>query len=116
MIDNDDHSSSPDDALESLIRSAAPASFAAGFSDRVTARVRAEGGASLSRALERQVRRVVPIVAAASLVLAAYNWWNARGSSASALDAALNLPSVTLSAAYQPSSLYSDVNPVTGTP
>jgi hypothetical protein len=114
MIDHDDHSS--DDALESLVRSAAPTGFAPGFSSRVVARLRADGGISLSAALERQVRRVLPLVAAASLVLAAYNWWSARGSSTSALDAALNLPRVTVSAAYEPSSLYSDVNSSVGTP
>jgi hypothetical protein len=115
MIDHDDHAAS-DDALESLVRSAAPTSFASGFSDRVAARLRAGGSLSLSDALERQVRRVVPFVAAASLILAAYNWWSARDSAASALDAALNLPRVTLSAAYEPSSLYGDVNSSVGTP
>lgn len=115
MIDHDDRPSS-DGALESLVRSAAPTSFASGFSDRVAARIRADGSLSLSDALERQVRRVLPIVAAAALVLAAYNWWTARGSSTSALDAALNLPRVTLSAAYEPSSLYSGANSSVGTP
>ena len=116
MIDNDDRSSPTSDPLASLIRGAAPTSFAPGFTDRVTARVRADRGASFSEALERQVRRVVPFVAAASLVLAAYNWWNARGSSTSAIDAALNLPRVTLSAAYEPSSLYGDVGTSIGKP
>jgi len=115
MIDRDDQSSS-DDALETLIRSAAPTGFERGFSDRVTARLRADGTLSFADALERQVRRVVPFVAAASLVLAAYNWWEARGSAASALDAALNLPQVTLSAAYEPSSLYGDATSSVGTP
>ena len=45
----------------------------------------------MSTALERQFRRVVPIAAAASLVLAAYNWWGARENASSPLDAALNL-------------------------
>ena len=115
MIYHDDQASS-DDALETLVRSAAPESFAAGFSDRVAARLRADGIVSLSDALERQVRRVLPFVAAASLLLAAYNWWGARGSSSSALDAALNLPRVTLSAAYEPSSLYGDATSSVGTP
>ena len=113
MIDNDDRSSPTDDALASLIRGAAPTSFAAGFADRVGARLSADKSGSLSDALERQVRRIVPFVAAASLVLAAYNWWSARGTSSSAIDAALNLPRVTLSAAYEPSSLYANT---TGTP
>jgi hypothetical protein len=115
MIDHDDPTP-PDDSLDALVRSAAPTSFAPGFSDRVTARLRADGNLSLTDALERQVRRVVPIVAAASLLLAAYNWWEARGSSSSALDAALNLPRVTLSAAYEPSSLYGDATSSVGTP
>ena len=116
MIDHDDHSSSTDDALGSLIRSSAPMNFGPGFTDRVAERVRADGALSLSDALERQVRRVLPLVAAASLVLAAYNWWSARGSSLSPLDAALNLPSATLSAAYDPSSLYGEASYSVGTP
>jgi hypothetical protein len=116
MIDHDDHSSSSDDALESLIRSAAPPGFDPGFASRVAERIRADRTVSLSDALERQVRRVLPLVAAASLVLAMYNWWGARGSESSALDAALNLPRVTLSAAYEPSSLYGDLNTSAGTP
>jgi len=115
MIHHDD-SSPPDDALDALVRSAVPTSFAPGFSDRVATRLRADETVSLSDALERQVRRVVPLVAAASLLLAAYNWWGARGSSSSAFDAALNLPRVTLSAAYEPSSLYGDATPSVGTP
>ena len=50
---------------------------------------------------------IVPIVAAASLMLAAYNWWGARGTSASStLDAALNLPQVTLRRRTPSSSLF----------
>jgi hypothetical protein len=116
MIDHHDHSSPTDDALASLIRDSAPASFAPGFAGRVAERVRVEGTLSLADALERQVKRVLPVVAAASLVLAAYNWWSARGSSSSPLDAALNLPRATLSAAYDPSSLYGDVSYSVGTP
>ena len=115
MIDTNDHPSS-DDGVDALVRSAAPMGFEPGFSDRVIARLRADGELSLSDALERQVRRVLPLVAAASLVLAAYNWWGARGSSSSTLDAALNLPRVTLSAAYEPSSLYGDPTSSAGTP
>ena len=39
-------------------------------------------------------------------MLATYNWWEARGTSASPIDAALNLPQITLSAAYSASSLF----------
>jgi hypothetical protein len=116
MIDHDDRSPAHDDALESLVRAGAPESFSAGFADRVVARLRAEREGSVSAALERQFRRVVPILAAASLLLAAYNWWNARESSSSALEAALNLPRVTLSAAYEASLLYGDANTSVGTP
>ena len=104
-----DHHSSPspiDDATARLIRSARPPAFAGGFGDRVVARLTAEREQSLSRSLERQFLRIVPIVAAASLMLATYNWWEARGTSASPIDAALNLPQITLSAAYSASSLF----------
>jgi hypothetical protein len=114
MIDHDDHPSSHDDPhddpLASLIRAAAPEQFDAGFTDRVVARVRTEREPSLSLALERQFRRVVPIAAAASLILAAYNWWGARGSEASALEAALNLPRVSLASAYSASTLFGETS------
>ena len=110
MIDHDDHPSSHDDPVSSLIRSAAPERFDAGFTDRVAARLRAEREPPLSFALERQFRRVVPIAAAASLILAAYNWWGARGSEASAFEAALNLPRVSLSAAYSPTTLFGETS------
>ena len=116
MIDHDDHPSSHDDSLASLVRGAAPTSFDPGFVDRVAARLRADSEPSVAAALERQFRRVVPLVAAASLVLAAYNWWGARDTSSSALEAALNLPRVTLSAAYEASSLYGDAGTSVGTP
>ncbi len=110
MIDHDDHTSSHDDPLSSLVRAAAPEQFDAGFTDRVVARLRAEREPSLSFALERQFRRVVPLAAAASLILAAYNWWGARGSEASALEAALNLPGVSLASAYSASTLFGEAS------
>jgi hypothetical protein len=106
MIDHPDQNSSADDTIASLVHDAAPTRFDAGFADRVVARLGAGRELPLSAALERQVRRVVPIAAAASLMLAAYNWWGARESASSPLEAALNLPSVTLSAAYAPSALF----------
>jgi hypothetical protein len=99
-------SSASDGPIARLVRSARPVSFETGFAERVAARLVAEGASSLSRSLERQFVRVVPLVAAAALVLAAYNLWGARGTSASPIDAALNLPQVTLSAAYSASSLF----------
>jgi len=104
MIDRDDHAA--DDVIASLVRQAAPASFDSGFVERVASRLAASRESLLSTALERQVRRVVPLAAAASLIFAAYNWWGARESASSPIDAALNLPSVTLSAAYSPSALF----------
>jgi hypothetical protein len=104
-----EHDSSPptvDEATARLIRSARPTSFSAGFGDRVAARLTAEREQAITHSLERQFIRIVPLVAAASLVLAAYNWWGARGTSLSPIDAALNLPAITLSVAYSPSSLF----------
>jgi hypothetical protein len=105
-----------DRELESLVRNSAPASFDVGFSERVASRLRASREPSLSAALERQFRRVVPIAAAASLMLAAYNWWGGRDSAASALDAALNLPGISLSSAYSTSTLFDASNIPLGTP
>ena len=62
------------DAVEALVRESAASAFDAGFSDRVAARLRAPAEASVSDALERQVRRVVPLVAAASLMLARHDF------------------------------------------
>jgi hypothetical protein len=102
-----EHLSSPDDdAITRLVRVARPTGFAAGFADRVGVRLAAERQQAVSRSLERQFLRIVPLVAAASLMLAAYNWWGARGTSASPIDAALNLPQITLAVAYSPSSLF----------
>jgi hypothetical protein len=115
MIDHDDHHSSDDD-LASLLRQASPAAFDAGFAERVATRLAAAREMSVAAALERQFRRVVPLVAAASLVLAAYNWWGARESASSPLDAVLNLPRVSLSTAYSPSTLFGETDMPLGTP
>jgi hypothetical protein len=109
-----DHEAPHADPVAGLIRDAAPDRFDAGFGDRVLARLRAEP--SLSVTLERQFLKLVPLVAAASLMLAGYNWWGARSTSSSAIDAALNLPQVTLSAAYSPSVLYGAAASLTETP
>lgn len=100
-----DDGSLSDDSVAALVRAAAPTGFDAGFGDRVLTRLRAEREMPLATALERQFRRVVPLLAAASLVLAVYNWWGAHASAGSAIDAALNLPRVTIASAYTPSSL-----------
>jgi hypothetical protein len=39
-------------------------------------------------------------------MLAAYNWWGARETSSSPIEAVLNLPQITLASAYSPSVLY----------
>jgi hypothetical protein len=100
-----DHDSSFEDSLASLVRSAAPVAFEPGFAERVLARLDAERNESFAVVLERQFRRVVPLLAAASLLLAAYNWWGARATAGSAIDAALNLPRVSIATAYTASSL-----------
>ena len=104
MIDHDDRKSN--DPLDALVRDAAPERFESGFSGRVLARLRADREPSLSTMLERQFVRIVPLAAAASLMLAAYNWWGTREMASSIVDAALNLPQVTLASAYSPSLLY----------
>jgi hypothetical protein len=105
-----------DPSIATLVRGAAPARFGDGFSARVLARVHAQRDSSLVHALERQFVRIVPLAAAATVLLAAYNWWGARATAASALDAALNLPQVTLSSAYSPATLFGVANTLTDTP
>lgn len=104
------------DSIEALVRESAPAKFGDGFRNRVASRLRATTELSVSAALERQFRRVVPVVAAASLILAAYNWWGARDSASSPLEAALNLPRISLSSAYSTSTLVDATNIPVGTP
>ena len=110
MIDHDDLRD--DNPLASLVRSAAPDSFDSGFGDRVLTRLRSSSEPTLSTALERQFVRIVPLAAAAALILAGYNVWGARGTAASTIDAALNLPQVTIASAYASSSLY-EIAPTT---
>ena len=104
MIDHDE--SLANDPLATLVRASAPERFESGFSDRVAARLRADREPALSTVLQRQFFQIVPIVAAASLMLAAYNWWGARETSSSPIEAVLNLPQVTLASAYSSSVLY----------
>jgi hypothetical protein len=105
-----------DDGLERLLRDAAPDRFRTGFGERVTARLAHErrpgarsATADFTAALERQFLRVVPFLAAASLILGLYSWWGGRKTSDSLLDATLNLPQVSIATAYQPELLYGDV-------
>lgn len=100
-----DHDPSSEDSLAALVRGAAPIAFEPGFTDRVLARLRAEREQPFSTVFEHQFRRIVPLLAAASMLLAAYNWWGARDSTDSAIDAALNLPGVSIASAYSASTL-----------
>jgi hypothetical protein len=102
----EDHGPPANDPLAALVRSAAPVGFSDGFGDRVRARLEADRTQPVTRALERQFVRIVPLAAAAALLLAGYNWWGARGTATSTIDAALNLPQVTLASAYSISSLF----------
>ncbi|HEY4307326.1 MAG TPA: hypothetical protein VGM82_22835 [Gemmatimonadaceae bacterium] len=103
-----------DEELERRLRDAAPNRFAAGFADRVAARLAeapefARGAAiDFTATLERQFLRVVPLLAAASLILAAYSWWGGRQSSDSLIDATLRLPQVSIATAYQSEFIYPD--------
>lgn len=108
--------SSIDETTARVIRLARPTAFAPGFRDRVVARLIAEREQSISRALERQFLRIVPLAAAAALLLAAYNIWGARGTAASPLEAVLNLPEVTLATAYSATSLFGDSGAAVDTP
>ena len=101
----DDRNEPREEAIAALLRANAPDRFDAGFSERVLTRLRAEE-TSLTAALQRQFVRIVPLAAAASLVLAALNWWGARSTHTSVIDAALNLPQVSLATAYATNALY----------
>jgi hypothetical protein len=104
-----------DEELEHTLRRAAPDAFGAGFGDRVVRRLAREG-LSVARSrtpdfttvLERQFLRVVPLLAAASLVLGVYSWWGGRNSAESVFDATLRLPQVSIATAYEPEVLYGD--------
>jgi hypothetical protein len=96
-----------DDKIERTLRDSTPTRFAAGFGDRVAARLASESARAVAdatvdftAALQRQFVRIVPIVAAASLILGLYSWWGGRSSSDSVLDATLHLPQVSIAAVY----------------
>jgi hypothetical protein len=103
------------DDLERLLRDAAPRRFADGFAARVTARLArdipqlhlvAPRELEFGEALQRQFVRIVPILAAASMLLGVYSWWNGRATADSLLDATLNLPPVSIATAYTPDRLF----------
>jgi hypothetical protein len=107
MIDHDERFDNH--PLPAIVRAATPETFEPGFKDRVIARLRANREPELSTVIERQFLKIVPIAAAASLMLAAYNWWGAHETASSPIDAVLNLPQVTLASAYAPSVLYGTI-------
>ncbi len=111
MIDQDEPR---DDAVGALLRANAPDRFDAGFTDRVLTRLREDQ--SLSAALQRQFVRIVPLAAAASLLLASINWWGGRSTHASVIDAALNLPQVNLATAYASATYYESPDAATPMP
>ena len=104
MTDHDE--SFDNDPFAAVVRASRPDRFESGFNDRVIARLRSDRQPALSTVLERQFLRIVPIAAAVSLMLAAYNWWGAHETASSPIEAVLNLPQVTLASAYSPSVLY----------
>lgn len=101
-----------DQSLDALLNDAAPRRFASGFADRVAGRVAVDSArkaADFETVLERQFVRIVPFLAAASLVLALYGWWGGRSTSDSVLDATLHLPQVSIANVYVPDVLYGPV-------
>ena len=97
-----------DEELEDLLRvhdgSAAPR-FAAGFTDRVMRRLHGRETMTLDRALERQARRVLPALAAASLVLAAWNYVSHRDRAPSAIGAVLGVASTNAGVMSNPATI-----------
>lgn len=90
-----------DDDVKAMLdhhESAGAPRFAAGFPDRVMARLaRAASGSpvlTLDRALALQSRRLLPLLAAASLVLGFWNWWSVRDHAPSTLGAVLGVATV----------------------
>lgn len=91
-----------DDDLKAMLaghESAGAPRFSAGFSDRVMTRLADSAGErvvlTLDRALARQVQRLMPALAAASLVLALWNWWSVRDRAPSTLGAVLGMVAST---------------------
>ena len=98
--------------LAKLLADDGTTKFETGFSGRVMDRIRDQRPRVLSfdEALMRQSRWVLPAVAAASLALAALNWWSARDTGASTLAAVAGLPAVTLGAALESGAFLAPAN------
>ena len=65
--------------------------FATGFADRVMTRIAADSVQTIDVALERYARRVLPTLAAASLLLGVWNWWTVRDHAPSTFSAVLGV-------------------------
>lgn len=65
--------------------------FAPGFADRVVDRIRTRAVQSFDLALERQARRILPALAAASLLLGVWNWWTVRDGAPSTVAAVMGV-------------------------
>ena len=94
-----------DDDLKTMLsghESAGAPHFTAGFADRVMTRVAEVAGEravlTLDRALARQAQRLMPTLAAASLVLALWNWWSVRDRAPSTFGAVLGMVASAASA------------------
>ena len=90
-----------DDDVKAMLEqheSAGMPRFTDGFPDRVMARivrVASERPAlTMDQALSVQSRRLLPVLAAASLVLGLWNWWTVRDRAPSTLGAVLGVATV----------------------
>ena len=87
-----------DDDLEALLAQhdcANAPRFSPAFDDRVMARIATAANDApalmFERALTRQTRRMLPALAAASMAIAAWNWWSVRESAPSTFSAILGV-------------------------
>ncbi len=102
-----------DDELHDLLHaheSAAEPHFTSGFADRVMQRVKDRDVLTLDVAVARHARRLLPVLAAASMVLAAWNYTTARDRAPSTVGAVLGVASRTSTGEPQPGSLNSLTN------
>ena len=97
-----------DDDIRALLGahdSAGAPRFPQGFADRVMARIATPAVQTIDMALARQARRVLPALAAASLVLGAWNWFTVRGRAPSTFSAVLGVVPTSAGATRTASSL-----------
>lgn len=71
--------------------------FATGFADRVMVRITGRRAQTVNMALERHARRVLPTLAAASLLLGVWNWWTVRDRAPSTFSAVLGVVPASVS-------------------